>query len=177
MLHIIVKPDKSKNMQYLKLMIICFATFFISGCITTSYVPPQTGPIATITGVQNTYYSIFLDARTCTETRSIWQKQPNKISAGKLNTLMAGGLPGGTGCPTLVFSFVPKANNNYQVFYNFVSQGFKNEFLYGQRCAFKLINLTTNETIHPIIRNFYLIPINPVLARVVGCKDDLARVK
>lgn len=155
-------------MKSLKYITIFSSILVCAGCAT--YVPPVSGPMATITGTSVTSYGIFQNARLCTKPVGLSSNKANKISAGRLNTFIAGGPPGP--CPILVFSFVPKVNHSYQVSYDYKSPGLMKALIKNGKCIFKLTNLTTNQPVRPIIRNYY---ITPIIATTTRCKDQLAQ--
>ena len=149
-------------MDYFKRIMLVAVVSGLTGCV--HYVPPPFGPSATITGEN---YSIFQEAKTCTQVLSTPNNHPNKIKAGEMSTFIAK-LPESKGtCPPVVFSFTPKANNQYQICYTYT----EDSSTQAPDCHFNLINLTTDKPAHFVIRDYR---ITPIFRTPAYCLDSIA---
>jgi len=159
------KKSMNNYRGYLKWATLVVAIFGVTGCV--RYVPPPFGPSATIAGEN---YSIFQDARTCTETLDTPNDHPNKIKAGEMSTFIVK-LPESKGtCPPVVFSFTPKANNQYQICYTYV----QNTLTQAPDCHFSLMNVTNNKLAPFVIRDYH---VTPILMTPRYCLDHLSTSK
>jgi hypothetical protein len=141
------------------------------GCA-TNYVPPVSGPTATITThVGGTKVSVFQNAKECTDLRGytflLWDVyKPLVVRANQMNTFSVYYSSDIYGCNSVEFSFTPKVNNKYEVTYEPQGgTGFK-----APKCVFKLTNLTTQKDEKVIARNYQV----PFFAGQPKCEDKIS---
>jgi len=143
---------------YSKIILLFFilSTMLLSGC-TTYYSPPSSGPTASIASNVGRFTWVAGDAHACTGFLPLAEEndKPIKIPANQMNTLSIS-YPSSDyyACREVVFSFTPKPNNDYKVFYAPKTENFFKDLFKNVKCVFQLTNLTTQKEEPVYIRKY-----------------------